>query len=572
MDNPSKDIEAKISSMMAKIEHNALTISTGLTTAKQELKTEWQADLERSKNEMAEMSRRLDAQSRDNDARSATLSTLEKSMANIQAYNVKEAPPVVFSGSGASPGLNTKGPAIGAKEQPELVDEAMNEGMEASGSEQRHQPYLSGGQYSEDPYRPAGMETTRTPIAGWSGGFPQGLGAPGLVQEPTTDLRPPGAYPNSGSRPGQPRGPQERRPKAKLPEFDGTSRWKSFEARVEALAAQYCLNPTEQAVMLGECLKGKASDYYADLPLHVRMDYTQLKARLASMYGVRESPGHFQIKLATIQQGESTELIDFAQEVNHVARQAYPCDQVAAERAAAQHFLRGCCYKEAAKWALDKSPSSVEMALELVRCWLDREEIVMGKPVEHKSRSTAKKTAYDTTIRAIYDTHSPGRRHDPYRSQGHRPGSREDSRSRERTPERYRSRDGRPWSDKRERTPDRYRSTAEMDAKLDKIVRLMERMFTGKDDHQSKSSAGDRQPRSQAESRSPSPGGGRHTRRDSPTSSRVRGDSPGGRRSQGELTCFKCGSRDHLARECGKTSPKTVSFEDRSSGRRSPLN
>ena len=451
---------------------------------------------------------------------------------------------------------------------------------------------------SGDIYRPTGPQFLRgTYKAPTSYTDYRGLGTLGGDSRPYTTTGGPFSSPGRDNRPySTPHTPHQppasglngQRPRSKLPEFDGSTRWKSFEARVESLADKYRLNDKDRAAMLGECLKGKAADYFADLPKEIREDYLRLKSRLNSMYGVRDSPSHFQMKLATVRQEEAQSLVDFAQEINHLARQAYPDQETTiAERAAAQHFLRGCKHKDAAHWALDKEPATPEAALELIRAWLDRDEILNGASTDKKSKRDVKRSSNEPAVRAMYRSVSPDRHQEPrdqqrYRNNGERSGSRDRSWSRDRN-SRSSYRDGgrndragtpdRKYQ-REKPTPSRSRGSTSLDSTdgIDRMLRLLEGISIKLDRNTPSSSdrkAQNNETPSRERSSSPANNWNRQSRRDRPTTDRGRDKSPVPRKRSPQPVCYECGSADHFARECpdrrntrSPGSPRRVSFED----------
>ena len=191
-------------------------------------------------------------------------------------------------------------------------------------------------------------------------------------------------------------------PRTRLPEFDGTSKWKPFEARVEGLRVQYKLSDIETANLLGQCLTGKAAAFYADLPTDMRLDYTRLRAKFRKWYGEAETCEMYRYKLTTAKQESKQSLTDFAQHVNYLASEAYPGNPLVADEQAAQTFVKGCSNKRAARWAMDNKPANLDDALEAVRTWVQREQVINGSPP--RSRSPSPYIDVDKKVRAV----SPG--------------------------------------------------------------------------------------------------------------------------------------------------------------------
>ena len=113
------------------------------------------------------------------------------------------------------------------------------------------------------------------------------------------------------------------------------------------------MNPS----LLGQCLKGSAADYYGDLPEETRNDYTELIRDMRSMYSTQDTRGHLQMELNALNQKDGQNLVKYAEEVHHLAQQAYKGQRELAGVAAAQNFLRGLRNKDAARWAMEKEPN-----------------------------------------------------------------------------------------------------------------------------------------------------------------------------------------------------------------------
>ena len=342
---------------------------------------------------------------------------------------------------------------------------------------------------------------------------------------------------------------QFNRPRAKLPSYDGTGNWKPFLAIFESLANQYGLNDVTQASMLGECLKGPAAEYFAYLPVRIRTSYASLVEKLEDMYGIQNSPGHFQIKLSTIQQKEGESLVDFAMKTYQLACEGYPTEPKSAETAAAQHFLRGCSEKKAARWALEKDPSNVQDALRDIRKWLDRNDIIFG----HKRKVTPKpKPTSSPAVRTVsagssvdYSTDSSNedsgvtvRAVSPAKTRNLRPDNKSrDSRSVNKTGPRPKPVEP-PDTDKGER----------LWKQLDQMMSVL-KVIGGKLEQSSAAKSG-------------TPGGSRESRPTSSSGASNRSRSP-------NMLCYRCGSADHLIRECRSKSPSSpnrhVSFQGKGS-------
>ena len=78
--------------------------------------------------------------------------------------------------------------------------------------------------------------------------------------------------------------------KAKMPVFDGRSRWQAYLLQFQTILFMYQCN--DERVMVGklvEALRDKALDYFESLPAVVRIDFTALYARLWRVVSVEQS-------------------------------------------------------------------------------------------------------------------------------------------------------------------------------------------------------------------------------------------------------------------------------------------
>lgn len=166
-----------------------------------------------------------------------------------------------------------------------------------------------------------------------------------------------------------------RGPTSKLPVFDGEkfSYWEPFIGHFQSLVDQYGWFGRE-AQKLGECLRGKAQEFYYAIPIHLRCNYEYVKKKFASVYAQNVSSNMLRMKLCALKQGKEQPLADFVREISMLAFQAFPENSQEADEAAISALLAGMYRQDVAVHLVYPEPVSLDEVVQRYRVFLQREE------------------------------------------------------------------------------------------------------------------------------------------------------------------------------------------------------
>ena len=157
--------------------------------------------------------------------------------------------------------------------------------------------------------------------------------------------------------------------KAKMPVFDGRSRWQAYLLQFQTILFMYQCN--DERVMVGklvEALRDKALDYFESLPAVVKIDFTALCKAMESRFGRTEHGPIIRAKLQASTQLVNESLDEFADRVQRMATDGYSgMEERWVQLMAVDVLLKGCLDKRAALQAMDKEPSTISEVVQLLK-------------------------------------------------------------------------------------------------------------------------------------------------------------------------------------------------------------
>ena len=170
-------------------------------------------------------------------------------------------------------------------------------------------------------------------------------------------------------------------PPPKLATFRGesTEDWTSYCVQFERITKTYSWGDDDQLNKLLEGLRGNSAQFYGRLPLKDRDNFAGLRNRLEVRYGMKDPPHTLRHHLQFIKQLVEEDLESFAERVQQLAYNAYPeAQDRTVSDACVDAFLRGCREKRAALSAMDHGPSSLNIAIRLVKSAVHNQRALFG--------------------------------------------------------------------------------------------------------------------------------------------------------------------------------------------------
>ena len=208
-----------------------------------------------------------------------------------------------------------------------------------------------------------------------------------VIEDYERTRRPTGVRPQSHmSRSGNSIPESHHKPQLKMPSYEGKDEIDVFFTPFERLAARGGWGDDEKIDRLYQCLKGPAMRFLCTLPQEVCGNYSELKASLIERFGKREPPTTVRRKLTEIKQHAMSNE-EFAEEIRRLVTRAYPGvgldmkDQLAAEA-----FLKGYRNPKIAYEVLNKNPTTLSEALDLVTFLEHNYKATLGREEKGKTR------------------------------------------------------------------------------------------------------------------------------------------------------------------------------------------
>ena len=164
--------------------------------------------------------------------------------------------------------------------------------------------------------------------------------------------------------------------KAKMPIFDGSTRWQSYLLQFETILKMYnCTCDQLKVGKLVEALRGKALNYFESLSPQSRSDFGILCVFMESRFGSQEHPPIVRAKLQSSVQLLDESLDEFAERVQRYAVEGYPGMPTRwVQLMAVDVLLKGCLDKRAALQTMDKEPAVLSQAVDYLKRFANYEK------------------------------------------------------------------------------------------------------------------------------------------------------------------------------------------------------
>ena len=192
-------------------------------------------------------------------------------------------------------------------------------------------------------------------------------------------------------------------PRAKLPTYDGKEEFDVFIVPFERMARRYNWSEQETIDRIYECLKGRAMWFLCSLPRDMLRTFAAIREALTKRFGRKDPPATVRRMLSEIRQKqESNE--EFGEEIRRLVTRAYPgVDVVMQDQLAAEAFLKGYKNTKIAYDVLNKKPTTLNEALEMVTFQEHNFKATIGRPQELLKRDNARRVSWIDEIESDED-------------------------------------------------------------------------------------------------------------------------------------------------------------------------
>jgi len=283
----------------------------------------------------------------------------------------------------------------------------------------------------------------------------------------------------------------------KLPPFNGREEWQVWISRFEIIAHRQRWTQDEKLDNLLPRLEGGAAEFvYSQLPQHVVYDYGLLIGELNNRYRRIETPRTFAAQFSSRNQKNGETAEDYAAELKRLYDRAHGYrDAATRQEDLVRRFLDGL-WDEEARFEVEfhKEPTTIDEAVYFIVCFLQTKRRMGEKPVDRHRKPLREARSPSTEAEGLEGSESIGRVPDRAKN-ANKPGVKGDN------PTSIKSSGSEPSKETEKN------ETAEL---LKLIMDRLEKIT---------------QPN-----------------RDKP--------QPSGDYRRREITCFRCGEKGHMVREC----------------------
>ncbi len=203
----------------------------------------------------------------------------------------------------------------------------------------------------------------------------------------------------SGSRSRSPR-----RPKMEGFKGDKSEKVEQFLYQFDRVVKRRRWSSAHSASRLLDLLGGVALEFADRLPLPVLSSYEQMSEHLVQRFSLKVNPRTARKELSSIKQVEGETIEDFSQKVSSMAMDGYKTmDQHSLTELSVEAFLRGLSDKQAARHVLEKNPTNMCQALQLVKEYQANNKAIFGtttvKSFQQRNVTFSGETNIDETLK-----------------------------------------------------------------------------------------------------------------------------------------------------------------------------
>jgi hypothetical protein len=157
---------------------------------------------------------------------------------------------------------------------------------------------------------------------------------------------------------------------------DKGSSWEAFLCQFQRMTSRYNWSQRRKLDRLYACLGGKALEFATEIGAD---SYKKLKSTMGKRFSKKEDPLTARRQLQYVRQKEEETLEELSQRVQFLAMEGHPgAHNETIDQISVESFLRACKDKEAAKSAMEKDPLNIYKALKLVKAAISIRKALFG--------------------------------------------------------------------------------------------------------------------------------------------------------------------------------------------------
>ena len=166
----------------------------------------------------------------------------------------------------------------------------------------------------------------------------------------------------------------------KLATFDGKSEWRPYYVQFIHISNKYLWDDKQRLDKLVECLRDKALKFYSTRQPSVQNNFKALAEKMNQRFGNKDLPYTIRRQLQDARQNLDESVEEFAERVQEMATDGYgtTTPENVVETISVDAFLKGCTDKKAALFAMEKTPTTLDQALQFVKSSIHNQRILLG--------------------------------------------------------------------------------------------------------------------------------------------------------------------------------------------------